>query len=151
MNQTPAALGYRMPAEWEPHVATWIAWPHNREDWPGKFSPVGWVYSEIVRQLSRVEKVAIVVHSELMKARVADQLDAVGASLDRVQFFKAATDRSWLRDTGPTFVVKDRRSSMQGAPVALVDWRFNGWAKYADHRRDDRLPRRIADWLGLPR
>ena len=67
MDKTPAALGYRMPAEWEPHVATWIAWPHNRDDWPGKFSPVGWVYTEIVRHLSRTEQVRIVIRNGAMQ------------------------------------------------------------------------------------
>ena len=69
MSPTPAQLGYRMPAEWEPHEATWIAWPHNREDWPGKFAPVPWVYVEIVRHLSRVETVNIVVNDGAMQAR----------------------------------------------------------------------------------
>src|SRR5271166_2777739 len=91
--EAPAALGYRMPAEWEPHEATWLAWPHNRDDWPGKFAPIPWVYTEIVRHLSRVEKVHIVVRRGLMRRRVTDQLDAAGVNLDSVSFFKAATDR----------------------------------------------------------
>ena len=99
-----------MPAEWEPHAATWIAWPHNRDDWPGKFAPIPWVYTEIVRQLSRGEMVHIVVDSGAMKRRVAARLDAVGVDLDRIRFFKAATDRVWLRDSGPTFVVRDEPS-----------------------------------------
>ena len=109
MEPTPSQLGFRMPAEWEPHAATWIAWPHNREDWPGKFAPIPWVYTEIVRLLSRFEPVHIVVRNGAMKRRAADRLDAAGVDLERVRFFKAATDRVWLRDSGPTFVVKDRR------------------------------------------
>ena len=132
-----------MPAEWEPHEATWIAWPHNRDDWPGKFAPIPWVYTEIVRHLSRVERFNIVVHGDTMKRRVADQLDARGVNLDAVQFFKAATDRVWLRDSGPTFVVKNEPASGADDSVGLVDWKFNGWAKYDNHRRDDRLPRKI--------
>ena len=108
MEPTPSQLGFRMPAEWEPHAATWIAWPHNRDDWPGKFAPIPWVYTEIVRLLSRVEPVHIVVRDGAMKRRAADRLDAAGVNLDRVRFFKAATDRVWLRDSGPTFVVKGR-------------------------------------------
>src|SRR4051794_6495120 len=104
---TPAQLGYRMPAEWEPHEATWIAWPHNRDDWPGKFAPIPWVYAEIVRNLSRVENVFIVVAGGRMKRRAADILDRVGVNVDQVHFVKAATDRVWLRDSGPTFVVRD--------------------------------------------
>ncbi len=151
MHQTPAALGYRMPAEWEPHAATWIAWPHNREDWPGKFSPIWWVYTEIVRHLSRAEQVRIVVRNDTARQRVADHLDAVGVSLDPILFFTAATNRSWLRDTGPTFVVKNRLASASEAAVGLVDWKFNGWAKYPNHVLDDRLPRKIAESLALPR
>ncbi|MHB1561529.1 MAG: agmatine deiminase family protein, partial [Isosphaeraceae bacterium] len=82
----PAQLGFRMPAEWEPHAATWIAWPHDRDDWPGKFSPIPWVYSEIVRLLARSEPVHIVVEDREMKRRAADRLDAAGADMGRVRF-----------------------------------------------------------------
>lgn len=149
--KTPAALGYRMPAEWEPHEATWIAWPHNREDWPGKFAPVPWVYAEIVRLLSRVERVNIVIKGKKAKAKAAEQLLLHGVDLDRVEFFKAPTDRVWLRDSGPTFVVNDRPGVEPADRVATIDWRFNAWAKYDNHHDDDRLPRRIAKRLGLKR
>jgi agmatine deiminase len=149
---TPAQLGYRMPAEWEPHEATWIAWPHNRDDWPGKFAPVPWVYTEIVRHLSRVETVCIVVAGGTMKRRVAEHLDRAGVGLERVQFFKAETDRVWLRDSGPTFLVRDRvkphdEKDLPG-PVHLVDWKFNAWAKYSNYQNDNRIPQRIAEHLG---
>src|SRR5436305_5870926 len=100
MASTPRSLGYRMPAEWEPHEATWLAWPHNREDWPGKFAPVPWVYTEIVRLLSRAEKVNILVKDRKMRRRAADQLIAAGVDLASITFIKAATDRAWTRDTG---------------------------------------------------
>ena len=103
---TPSQLGYRMPAEWEPHETTWIGWPHHRADWPGKFAPIPWVYAEIVRILSAHEDVAIVVADRAMKRRAADILDRAGANLDRVKFLKAETDRVWLRDSGPTFLVR---------------------------------------------
>ena len=148
-NETPASLGYRMPAEWEPHEATWIAWPHQRADWPGKFAPVPWVYVEIVRHLSRVEQVNILVQGRKMRRRAAAQLDAHGVVLDRITFVKAATDRVWLRDSGPTFLVKD--GSGECSDLGLVDWRFNGWAKYADHHHDNRIPRLLARRLGLRR
>jgi agmatine deiminase len=88
-----------------------------------------------------------------MKRQAAEQLDAVGCDLERVRFFEAETDRSWLRDTGPTFVVKDQPAPApaESGRVGLIDWKFNGWAKYANHRHDDRLPRKVAKWLGLPR
>jgi agmatine deiminase len=151
MNHSPASLGYRMPAEWEPHAATWIAWPHNRDDWPGKLEPVPWVYTEIVRYLSRAERVHIIVRRGRMKRRVSEQLDAVGVDLEAVRFFEAPTDRVWLRDSGPTFVVKDPAASPSGDPIALVGWKFNGWAKYENHHRDSRLPRKIERWLELSR
>jgi agmatine deiminase len=151
MDQPPAALGYRMPAEWEPHAATWIAWPHTREDWPGKFAPIPWVYTEIVRYLSRVETVHIVVRRGAMKRQVSDQLESAGVNLESVRFFKAATDRSWLRDSGPSFVAKRDPAADIQASLALVGWKFNGWAKYDNHRRDSRLPGRIENWLGLRR
>jgi agmatine deiminase len=158
--ETPSQLGFRMPAEWEPHAATWIAWPHNREDWPGKFGPIPWVYAEIVRLLSRSEPVHIVVRDGAMKRRAADRLDAAGVDIDRVRFFKAATDRVWLRDSGPTFVVRDREAPAVDSGedaggvsgrIGLIEWKFNAWAKYEDYRDDRRLPRRLSKWLGLPR
>ncbi|WP_165233720.1 agmatine deiminase family protein [Aquisphaera insulae] len=153
---TPASLGFRMPAEWEPHEATWIAWPHNHEDWPGKFSPVPWVYAEIVRYLSRVERVHIVVSGRAMGNKAADHLDRAGVDLDRVKFFKAQTDRVWLRDSGPTFIVRDREhveGEQDGSDesIGLVHWKFNAWAKYDNHKDDAKLPRRIADDLELLR
>jgi agmatine deiminase len=157
MMPTPAQLGYRMPAEWEPHEATWIAWPHNRDDWPGKFAPIPWVYAEIVRHLSRVENVSIVVAGGKMKRRAADILDRAGVNVDQVRFVKAETDRVWLRDSGPTFVVRDMSVQAQPpdasalGPVGLVDWKFNAWAKYDNHLNDDNVPRRIARELGLHR
>ena len=146
--QSPAALGYRMPAEWEGHAATWIAWPHHRADWPGKFAPVPWVYTEIVRLLTGVEKVNILVKGKKMRRRAGDLLDAAGADLDRVEFVKAPTDRVWTRDSGPTFLVNDHPPEAAGRH-ALVGWRFNGWAKYANHRRDERIPERVAQRLDL--
>jgi len=147
MTDTPAALGFRMPAEWEPHEATWIAWPHNREDWPGKFGPIAWVYAEIVRHLSRAERVEILVQDRKAGRRAADRLDRAGVDLTRVGFHRVRTDRVWTRDSGPTFVVKE------GEPgeVALVNWEFNAWAKYDDHRRDRKVPRALGKILGLSR
>ena len=146
-SDTPASLGFRMPAEWEPHDATWIAWPHNREDWPGKFGPIPWVYTEIVRHLSEVETVHILVNDRATRQNAADRLDRAGVDPERVVFHKIRTDRVWTRDTGPTFVVNPQLASPLA--VGLVGWRFNGWAKYHDHKRDRRVPSRLAHRLGL--
>jgi agmatine deiminase len=146
----PDSPAFRMPAEWEPHAATWIAWPHNREDWPGKFAPVPWVYTEIVRLLGRAERVYILIGGRKKQERAAERLGAAGADLDRVTFVKAPTDRVWTRDTGPAFVIDEQAGTPEGR-LRLIDWRFNGWAKYANHHKDDRVPRAVARELGLER
>ena len=139
-----------MPAEWEPHSATWIAWPHNRDDWPGKFGPIPWVYVEIVRLLTRAERVEILVDGGKDERRAADKLDRAGVDLDRVGFHRIRTDRVWTRDSGPTFLVKGDDPTAPDA-LALVDWEFNAWAKYPNHLLDRKIPRKIAKALDLKR
>src|SRR5262245_37677374 len=135
---------YRMPAEWEPHSATWIAWPHNAEDWPGKFRPIPWVYAEIVRHLSQVEEVNILVNDGAAERAATSALTRGGANLARVHFRLWPTDRVWLRDSGPIFVRK------QGtADLAITNWKFNAWAKYPNHHRDDEIPHLAATLLGM--
>src|SRR5436305_5026836 len=102
--RTPYSMGYRMPAEWEPHDGTWIAWPHNRDDWPGRFAPIPWVYGEIVRKLSRVERVRILIQTPALEKQARRILEKVGANLDAVEFFARETDRVWTRDYCPLFV-----------------------------------------------
>lgn len=138
----------RMPAEWEPHRATWIAWPHRADDWPGKLEAVRWCYAELIRLLSEVEPVALVVPDARTERVALGRLARVGARSDRITCHRIPTDRGWLRDTGGTFVeVRAGRDST----VQLVDWRFTAWARYPDWRRDDRLARRIAAARGLRR
>ncbi len=144
--EVPAKLGYRMPAEWEAHLATWIAWPHERRDWPGKLAPIPWVYAEVVRHLVPGERVRILVDDLALENRARAVLDRLGIDLTQIDFFRVPTDRSWTRDTCPLFVRRDRDGD-----VALTDWKFNGWAKYPNHRRDDAVPARLAKRLGLRR
>jgi agmatine deiminase len=133
-----------MPAEWEPHEATWLAWPHNRSDWPGRFAPIPWVYGEIVRKLSRVERVRILVESRTAQEQARRILHKVGADERAVEFFVCPTNRVWTRDYGPIFV-KNRRGE-----TALTAWRFNAWAKYPDWQEDSRVPAFAAKRLKLP-
>ena len=142
--ETPRQLGYRMPAEWEPHEATWLAWPHNHEDWPGKFQPIPWVYAEIVRLLAAREKVHILVEGAKAEKLAAGILKRAGADLARVSFHHWPTDRVWTRDSGPIFV-----RNTEGR-VALTNWHFNAWAKYSDWHLDDQVPGRVAELLSLP-
>jgi agmatine deiminase len=132
-----------MPAEWEPHAATWIAWPHNRRDWPGKFGPIPWAFAEMVRKIAPGERVRVLVGPKTA-AEARRMLTAAGVSLEQIDFLKIPTDRGWTRDTGPIFV----RSDGPLAHLAIARFRFNAWAKYPDWRRDDRIPEQAARLLG---
>jgi agmatine deiminase len=133
-----------MPAEWETHEATWLAWPHEISDWPGKFAPIQWVYGEIVRHLSRVEKVRILVQDAESEQKARRVLKKAGAQLAAVEFFQHPTDRSWTRDFCPIFV-----RNAAGLRAAL-NWRFNGWAKYANSMNDDSVTEKVAVDLSIP-
>jgi agmatine deiminase len=161
-NQSPAsaALGYRMPAEWEPHEATWIAWPHDRSDWPGKFEAIPWIYTEIIRHLANVERVNILVENEAEEAKArtllvrAHVLPAQAADPGKpagsVRFFPIRTNRVWTRDTGPIFVHRDSRKADGLPAVAATAWRFNAWAKYNDWKLDATVAMGIAEQLQMP-
>jgi agmatine deiminase len=132
-----------MPAEWEPHRATWIAWPHHEPDWPGKLAAIPWVYAEIVRVLAAHEHVEILCQDEGVQGDARRAFDAHGVPASRVRCHIVPTDRVWLRDSAPTGTVDgDGR-------VVLVDWAFNGWAKYDDWTRDAEVGRAIARITGL--
>jgi agmatine deiminase len=129
-SKTPHALGFHMPAEWEPHEATWLGWPHEVTDWPGKFAPIPWAFAEIVRHLSQVERVYLLVENRKSESRVRTILKKSGANLDAVDFFRVPTDRGWMRDSGPICVRNE------AGEVAFNHFVFNGWAKYSNHKRD---------------
>ena len=132
-----------MPAEWERHEATWLAWPHERTDWPGKFTPIPWVYGDIVRRLSAVERVRILVQDAGAEEKALVVLKKCGASLDAVEFFHHATNRSWTRDYCPLFL-----RNHHGA-VAISSWRFNGWAKYGNWQEDSAIPEFLSERLNM--
>ncbi len=140
----PGQRGYAMPAEWAPHRATWIAWPHNTEDWPGRFPPIPWAYAEIVRVLTRNERVCILVQNAAEEKKARGVLARVGVDRSRVDFHRIPTDRVWTRDSGAIFVTDG-----SGKKIA-THWKFNGWAKYANHKRDDQVAPRIARALRVP-
>jgi agmatine deiminase len=130
--------GFRMPAEWEPHEATWLAWPHEKSDWPGKFGLIPWLYGEIVRHLARVERVRIIVENADAEQSVRRILKKCHADLAAVDFLRHPTNRSWTRDYCPLFVKNAR------GQVAMTHWRFNGWAKYSNFEHDNHVPSAIA-------
>ena len=135
----------RMPAEWERHEATWIAWPHHEPDWPGKLEAIPWVYAEIVRALHRQERVEILCHNEMVRASARKTLDAHHVDHNGYRLHIVPTDRVWLRDSAPTFVFTD------AGDVELVNWRFNGWAKYDNHERDEKVGEAVESITQLPR
>jgi agmatine deiminase len=135
----------RMPAEWERHDATWIAWPHHEPDWPGKLGAIPWVYAEIVRVLHNYERVEILCNNEEVCNDARRILDAHGVSASGYRLHIAPTDRVWLRDSAPTAVLRKDGS------VELIHWGFNAWAKYDDYANDVQVGKIVEQVTGLPR
>jgi len=140
----------RMPAEWEPHEATWLAWPHNRADWPGKFEPIPWVFADIVRHLADVEGVHLIVGSDVERGQARRILKRCGVNLAQVRFHVLPTDRIWTRDSGAIFAYQARGEKSGKPGLVAINWKFNGWAKYPNYRRDARLPGFMADVARVP-
>jgi len=145
MTMPSSSPRWRMPAEWEPHRATWIAWPHYEPDWPGKLAPIPWVYGEIARVLADFEPVEILCHSEPVYENAGAILESHGVRADHIRLHLVPNDRTWLRDSAPTGVVDPAGS------VTLLNWSFNAWAKYANWRVDAQVGREIATIAHLPR
>jgi hypothetical protein len=156
----PSLTNPRMPAEWEPHASTWLAWPHYRADWPGKFEPIPWVYAEIIRHLGRHERVDLIVNSAASQKQARKVLSKANALSENVHFHKWPTNRVWTRDSGCTFVVETAiphlpsqakqgrsRANDPSRPrdllfdpnLSAVTWRFNAWAKYSDYQHDEKI------------
>lgn len=143
---TPASLGFRMPAEWEPQVATWLSWPHKRASWPGHFRPIPYKFAEIVATISRFQEVRINIGEPLQK-RAWSLITKAGANLDRVTFYDHPTNDTWCRDHGPIFVKND-----QTGEVAITDWEYNAWGgKYPPYDKDNEIPPSIARKLKFRR
>jgi len=147
---TPAALGYTLPAEWEPHAATWLAWPHNAGDWPGKFEVIPWIYGEMIRKIATGEKIYLLVRHPQDAAAARRIFQHVGVDRRQIQFVTHPTNRGWTRDTGPIFVKRSPKSKAQSpkSETAIVHFHFNGWVKYSDWRKDTTVPETAAKRLG---
>jgi agmatine deiminase len=152
MNPAPPNPRYRMPAEWEPHASTWLAWPHYRGDWPGKFDPIPWVYAEIIRNLARHERVDLIVNNTASEKQARKVLAKANALSENIAFHRWPTDRVWTRDSGCTFVLATpalssrakSRDLVSGSTLAGIKWRFNAWAKYPNYEHDDKIGSRMA-------
>lgn len=142
---TPAELGYTMPAEWEKHTATWLGWPHNETDWPGKLDTIRWVYGEMTRKIAAGERVRMLVNSRKDEKFARGYLVKAGADVSKVEFVVHPTNRGWTRDTGPVWV---KRAKARGSEKAIVHFHFNAWAKYPDWQKDRRVPETAARLTG---
>jgi agmatine deiminase len=138
---TPGSLGFRMPAEWETHAATWVAWPHNPNDWPGKFQPIAWIFADIVKNLARAEICHILVNNGEDKQKALKVLEGCGIDLTNIRFHVWPTNRIWTRDSGAIFV-RDHNDE-----IAVTDWKFNAWAKYNDWQLDNKIAGRMAKYV----
>ena len=138
---TPSDLGFTMPAEWAPHEATWLVWPHNASDWPDKLDTIRWVYGEIVRKITPGEIVRLLARNKTEEQIAARSLTRSGADIGRVEFIHYPTNRGWMRDSGPIFLKRD-------AETAIVHFHFNAWAKYNDWHRDRKVPELASKLLG---
>src|SRR5580698_1825647 len=142
----PARAGFSMPAEWEPHEATWLGWPHNAGDWPGKFEMIPWIYGEMIRKIAPGERIHLLIRNPADENRAHRILKSAGVSLQKIKFVTHPTNRGWTRDTGPIFV---RRAAPGGkAETAIVHFHFNGWAKYNNWHKDTKVPETAARFLG---
>jgi agmatine deiminase len=155
---TPAEIGFSMPAEWEMHAATWLAWPHHEADWPGKMDAIRWVYGEMVRKISPGELVRMLVRNQAQQKLAASYLKRAGCDLKKVEFILHPTNRGWMRDSGPIFVRRQVRSSgfsRSGSRLkaelqtdtAIVHFHFNAWAKHDDWQKDRKVPEIAAKLL----
>ena len=146
-HDTPTGQGFRMPAEWEPHAATWLAWPHKEASWPGNFGPIPAVWAEMVRALAPHERVNILVNDAAATADVRRVLRAAGVAEHNVVLHEIVTDDAWARDHGPTFVTRDANGRRE---LAAIDWIYNAWGgKYPPWDHDDVVPQHIAARLNV--
>src|SRR5438128_6517105 len=140
---------YRMPAEWEPHTATWLAWPHFHGDWPGKFEPIPWVYAEIIRNLAKHERVELIVQDRSAEEQVRKILTRANALSGNVSFHRWQSDRVWTRDSGCTFVDSGEPGTSQPrGRLAAITWQFNAWAKYSNWKHDVKIGYLMAEAAG---
>jgi agmatine deiminase len=143
---TPKSLGYHFPAEFAPHEAIWLSWPHKEESWPGKIASIYPSYTEFIKIVALTEKVCINVVDEKMKNSATKMLQLAGVNLNQVQFYLHPTNDAWCRDHGPSFLIHKHHPSK-----AIVDWNINAWGgKYPPYDLDDVIPTKIAQALQLP-
>src|SRR6185312_11530084 len=146
-SSTPKASGYYFPAEFHPHVATWLSWPHKEASWPGKIHTIYPYYSQFIKELVKGENVCINVRDEAMKAFAMSCLEREGVDMSRVRFFFHPTNDAWCRDHGPAFLINPQAAQKK----VIVDWNYNAWGdKYPPYDLDDVIPTLIGRHYNIP-
>jgi agmatine deiminase len=138
-----AAASWRFPAEWEKQQGILLCFPHNGNDWPGKYGAIQWAFVEFIKKVATFEEVLLVVASEKLKDKAHEMLKLAHVDTDRVSFIVHKTNRSWMRDSGP-IIVKN------GAQRKALNFNFNGWAKYSNYKLDRHVPQKVSDFLNVP-
>jgi agmatine deiminase len=146
-NKTPKELGYYFPAEFAPHVATWLSWPHKEASWPGKIHTIFPYYAKFVKELTKGEKVCINISNEAMKQFATKHLLDASVDLNKVEFFFHPTNDAWCRDHGPAFLINPNAEQKK----VIVDWGYNAWGgKYPPFDLDDVIPTLIGRHYNIP-
>lgn len=144
---TPKDAGYFFPAEWYPHRATWLSWPHKEASWPGKIDTVYGPYAQFIREVARGERVCINITDDAMEGHATAELLKAGVDMSQIDFYRHPTDDAWCRDHGPAFLINPGAD----IPKVIVDWGYNAWGdKYPPYDQDDVIPTLVGKALGLP-
>jgi len=144
---TPKELGYYFPAEWHPHVATWLSWPHKEASWPGKIQTIYPYYAQFIKAVAVGEKVCINVLSEAMQQQASNYLKQAGVDFANIQFFLHPTNDAWCRDHGPAFLINPAAETKK----VIVDWDYNAWGdKYPPYDLDCAIPTLIGKHYDIP-
>lgn len=133
----------RFPAEWEKQEGILLCFPHNGNDWPGKYEAIQWAFVEFIVKVAAVEKVFLIVADEKLQSKVIEMLEKAGVSSSQIKFIILKTNRSWMRDSGPIIVENNNKRE-------ALNFNFNGWAKYTNYRLDKHVPKKVADFLKTP-
>jgi agmatine deiminase len=145
--RTPRELGYYFPAEFAPHAATWLSWPHKEASWPGKINAIYPSYVKFIKELIKGERVKINVVDAAMQQQATDWMTRFDVDLSMIDFFIHPTNDAWCRDHGPAFLINPSAHPQK----VIVDWGYNAWGnKYPPYDLDDVIPTRIAEHYGLP-
>jgi agmatine deiminase len=139
MNNNLSLIGYRMPAEWELQESVWIAWPYNKSDWPGLFKNIPKIVTQIISELSRSQKISLLINNYNDKKKIINLLSKFPNNLQNIIFYKITTNRIWLRDSGPIYIINEKTKKK-----LIVNFKFNAWSKYKDYKKDNNINNKLS-------